>query len=199
MKNRGFRILLQVVGWAAVAALLVLPLTPFIGLLPFAFGSWSTVGGLLAFGVPLFCALLAWGIVFLLRRKPDESNCAVAQAQKPEQPKKRIILAKIPYSLSIILVLLPQLMSLILISTREIPSSVIGNIMAVFVAGHCLIGTGLSIFAVAVGIAFLVVAFGSCKQERAFWPFGFALSLSTSGVCVFLYQISFLVLWTGGV
>lgn len=147
---------------------------------------------------PCSARFLRGGSFFLLQGKPAEKDPDTRQKSDQSNIDGFFALAKISSWISVILVLLPRLMSFLLISTREL-AGVIGNIMAVFAFGHFLIGIVLALSAAVIGVCFFVLAVISCRWKKTFWPFGFALAYITTGVFNFLYQFSFLVLWTGGV
>ena len=191
MKNRGFRILLQVVGWAAVAALLTWiyfapgSVQSSIDTLPGA--TFWFVSTTVSFG-------LAWVIVFLLRGKRKHT------ADPTEDDRVRTFLFQLPYPVFLAPLALCQLLNARwCVYFADVPSSGFVELIsdvAIFGWFFTLLAM-IYLILVSLVAAILAVIAAVCKKCEP-WHLGFFLTYFVSVLSVSGMSATFMVGITGG-
>ena len=187
MKKRIFRIIVQVVGWAAVAGLLGSLL-----FLPASVNQKHPVdtprGAVFWFFYSVSCFVLGWSLVFLLRGKRNDTE------KQPEPDRIKIFLSKFPLPVLLIppaICLLLNALWLLYLSNSSAFDFVI--LFMAFSFLLCLPIICIGLFLVGASIAAVV------NKKREPWLLGFSISYLVSAVFTFGIVAIFFVGITGGV
>lgn len=193
MKKRIFRIIVQVVGWAAVAGLLV-PLL-FIHSSVYQKHPVDTPRGAVFWFVFTTISFgLAWVIVFLLRGKRKNITAPM------KADRVRTFLFHLPYPVFLApLILLQLLNARWFLHFCDLPSSGFLRLILDIVAVGSFISMLSTFYLVLFSIVtvFLAVIATACKKSEP-WFLGFCLAYFVSVLFVLLVAMRFLIGITGG-